>query len=58
MLTESKHLVDDFCCYSATLPVPSPRDSSRQDTGPRLEVAEEDSGNIYEEIRDTGDTRD
>jgi len=44
--------------YSATLPVPPPRDSSRQDTGPRLEAAEEDSGNIYEEIRDTGDTRD
>ena len=58
MLTESKHLVDDFCCCSATLPVPPPRDSSRQDTGPRLEAAEEDSGNIYEEIRDTGDTRD
>ena len=57
MLTESKHLVDDFCCCSATLPVPPPRDSSRQDTGPRLEAAEEDSGNIYEEIRDTGDTR-
>ena len=58
MLTESKHLVDDFCCCSATLPVPPPRDSSRQDTGLRLEAAEEDSGNIYEEIRDTGDTRD
>ena len=53
MLTESKHLVDDFWCCSATLPVPPPRDSSRQDTGPRLEAAEEDSGNIYEEIRDT-----
>ena len=38
MLTESKHLVDDFCCCSATLPVPPPRDSSRQDTGPRLEA--------------------
>ena len=42
---------------SATLPVPPPRDSSRQDTGARLEAGE-DSGNIYEEIRDTGDTRD
>ena len=41
---------------SATLPVPPPRDSSRQDTGARLEAGE-DSGNIYEEIRDTGDTR-
>jgi len=34
------------------LPVPPPRDSSRQDNRPRMKAGKEDSGNMFEEIQE------
>ena len=41
---------------SAMLPVPPPRDSSRQDNGPRMKAGKEDSGNMFEEIQEIAGT--
>ncbi len=37
---------------SVMLPVPPPRDSSRQDNRPRMKAGKEDSGNMFEEIQE------